>query len=247
MIFQTVIGLILTLLSLLLPSTRNLTPGENVGSMPPARPPALPPAEPNQFLAMVFSSLFWAIVIFVTVAAVGFFLRDRGVPINRQMFQRAWQGFWAWIRSLWQDLSIQIDNIRQTARQGRQEKGKPIEKPILDRRRLVRINALSTRDQLRYFYLSTVRRAGEQGVERQGSETPLEYAQDLKDSWPQTENDVDMLTDAFVKARYSISQIEEAEASAVRRIWKQLKSRLRKRTKSQDPDTSQDGGETGIR
>jgi hypothetical protein len=243
-LFNTVLGLLLSLLSLLLPRTRSMSTGDSVNPVPPARPPGLPPAEPNQLLAMILSSLFWAVIIFVTVVAVGFFLRDRGVRVNWQMVQRAWHSFLAWVRTLWQDFSIQVDSIRQTVRQSRQKREKPETKPAPVRQSLVRINALSPRGQLRYFYLATVRRAGEQGVERQGNETPLEYARDLKDSWPQTETEVDTLTDAFVRARYSARNIEEAEASAVRRTWKQIRSHLRKRSRSQDPATNQDGGDS---
>ena len=66
--------------------------------------------------------------------------------------------------------------------------------------RFIRLNALSAREQIRYFYLSTVRRAGERGVPRDRSETPSEFAADLKENWPEAEVDIEALTDAFLHA-----------------------------------------------
>jgi hypothetical protein len=45
--------------------------------------------------------------------------------------------------------------------------------------------------------------------------------------WPEAEENVDALTEAFEKARYSREAIREEEVSLVRRQWKRLKSSLR--------------------
>jgi hypothetical protein len=93
----------------------------------------------------------------------------------------------------------------------------------------IRLNALSAREQIRYFYLSTVRRAGERGVPRDRSETPSEFAADLKENWPEAEGDIEALTDAFLHARYSRQEIEDV--SPVKQTWKRVKSSLRRRNR----------------
>ncbi|MCZ7673481.1 MAG: DUF4129 domain-containing protein [Chloroflexi bacterium] len=46
---------------------------------------------------------------------------------------------------------------------------------------------------------------------RQESETPLEFAADLKTNWPDAQEEIDELTDAFLQARYSAIEIEETD------------------------------------
>ncbi len=88
--------------------------------------------------------------------------------------------------------------------------------PDSARRRFLRLNGLSPREQIMYFYLSTVKRAGEQGC-RAAGETPAEYATDLKQHWPDTEMDVDDLTSAFIEARYSPATSHRKRPTASRR------------------------------
>jgi hypothetical protein len=98
--------------------------------------------------------------------------------------------------------------------------------------RFIRLRGLSTREQIRYFYLSTVRRAGQRGVERGQSETPLEYASDLKSGWPEVEGEVDDLTDAFLEARYSRKSIGDNRLGRIKQTWKLVRTAVKKRRKN---------------
>jgi hypothetical protein len=95
----------------------------------------------------------------------------------------------------------------------------------------MRVNALSPREKVYYFYLSTVKRATQQGVTRKESETPLEFVDDLKTNWPDAEQEIEELTDAFLQARYSPKPIEEDIIPSIKKQWKRLKTDLRKRKK----------------
>ena len=86
---------------------------------------------------------------------------------------------------------------------------------------------LPPREQVRYFYLSTVRRAAGQGVQRQPSQTPGEFVHDLEVQWPQAELDEEALTEAFVSARYDAAEITKDEAREVKSIWQRVKQALR--------------------
>jgi hypothetical protein len=97
------------------------------------------------------------------------------------------------------------------------------------RSRLFRLNSLSPRDQIRYYYLSLVRRAGERGISRRRNETPLEYVQELRNKWPEAEEDLRGLTDGFMEARYGRGPIEKKEVNPIKEKWKRLKARMRGR------------------
>ena len=228
--------LFITLLSLFIPQssetdisqlTPTPTPQPTLNIFPPSAPTA-----PNETAAFIFSSAFWAVAIVLTVIAVSFFLRERGIQLDVSKLKQAWQQIQVWWRQLWQRASQQVAAIGQAVRdrlaiEREEEEGGERKRPF----RFIRVNALPPREQIRYFYLSIVRRAAEKGIERQQSETPLEYAQELKEELPDAEIDVETLTDAFLKARYSPQPIEKGEINPIKRRWKQLRSTLRRRRK----------------
>ena len=94
--------------------------------------------------------------------------------------------------------------------------------------RLSRPRARSPREQIRYYYLAIVHRAGEQGVPRAENETPLEYVDDLKSQWPEAQSELDELTRAFLEARYSPQPIDKPAVARVKEEWKRIRERLRR-------------------
>ena len=105
--------------------------------------------------------------------------------------------------------------------------------------RFIRLGGLKPREQIRYFYLSTVRRAGERGVQRNAAETPLEFADNLKGGWPEVEQEVEELTDAFLKARYSDDPITGGDVPEIKETWKDVRRQIRKRPSPEDSDSDQ--------
>lgn len=232
-ILAFILALFIGLLSLLFPKTQqaaDLTP--TATAEPLVIPtPALPPStEASETIQILTSSAFWAVAIVLTVLAFMFFWRERGLSFNEQTWQKFWTAVTQWWRDIWQGLSRQMAATRQAIQARRKqilgEKGVSVPQAPW---RFVRLNALSPRDQLRYFYLSTVERAGQRGVNRQESETPLEFAQDLKENWPDAELDVEKLTGAFLQARYSPQPIAAEQVNPVKAHWKRLRARLRRR------------------
>ncbi|HEX6383677.1 MAG TPA: DUF4129 domain-containing protein [Anaerolineae bacterium] len=215
-------------------------------SAPEARPDALEnlvvptpvpratPAAPNETAEIVVSSLFWTLIIVVTVMAIGFYLRERGYRLNAESLRRAWSAVSDWLRRIWRGASTQARDIQHAVRTRLRPQTKEEDQSKKSPWRFIRVNSLSPREQIRYFYLSTVRRAADQGVARQQSETPLEYAEDLKENWPEVEVDVEELTEAFLRARYSAQPIDREDVNPVKRRWKQLRARLRQRRRQED-------------
>ena len=99
--------------------------------------------------------------------------------------------------------------------------------------RFLRLNTLPPRDQIRYFYLATLKRAGQRGVVRSSHQTPNEYAAYLKDHWPDAEADIDHLTTAFLHAQYNPAPIEPERLPLHKAAWQRLKRLLRRQTRNQ--------------
>ena len=240
-IFVALMSILFLLLSLL------PIPGAN----PIEEPPPPPPVESlflqnqqatdamNETAAFIFSSAFWAIFIFVVIIAILFYVRERGFQFSRAQVGQSWQTFRQWLRDTWANLWLRMNGLHFSI--SFSARGKDVQKTAADtqkkrRWRFIRVNSLSPRDQIRYFYLSTLRRAKDRGVERQESKTPLEFVDDLKAFWPDTEADVDVLTDAFLKARYSADMIDDEDVLPIKDTWKNVRSKLRKPTKDSGVD-----------
>jgi hypothetical protein len=208
-------------------------PGEEPPPPPqePMQPPQMDPIiQTSETLQYILSSAFWAVVIILSIIAFAFFLRDRGIRLNNAFLQRIWLTLKLW----WQQLRQGINEQMQDIQGGLESLFTPKSKEATKKQppwRFMRINDLSPREKVHYFYLSTVKRADQKGVPRQKSETPLEFADDLKSNWPDTEQEIDELTDAFLHARYSRAPIEEDDVTPIKKQWKRLKSNLRKRKK----------------
>lgn len=210
------------------------------GAEEPLEPPGLTEIVPDQFMfdplpeqtpTPILGLIFWLVLIAAVIAAVIFFLRGRGVPITGSSFTtflaNTWQRLSNWFRSLWHGLGKQIQHIEQSIR----ERLQLVENPAGGVFSLGRppFRSLSPREKIRYYYLSVVRRAEEKGVERGKSETPSEFAADLKEEWPEADGEVEAITDAFLRARYSPQQMTGKDLGPVKETWNRIKSAIRKR------------------
>ena len=72
-----------------------------------------------------------------------------------------------------------------------------------------------------------IRRGGEQGLARKGSQTPYEYAAALEDAIPEVDDEVASLTSAYVNARYSRSEVDDVQVGLVKTYWERIRGALR--------------------
>jgi hypothetical protein len=238
---------ILSLPLLLLYALFSGRPVEDVPPQPPLSLEALQEAVPpevsslSETLAMVLSSAFWSVFIIGVVLALLFFLRERKGILQNASVDQIWPRFWDWLKNLWWIFSRRVENVRWQL--PKLFAVKEVESQPNDGQgsiwRFFRLGALAPREQIRYFYLSTVRRAGEKGVKREAAETPLEYVEDLKDGWPTVEEEVEELTDAFLKARYSDEPITPEDIPEIKESWMDVRRQLKKRSQPDD-DEAQD-------
>jgi hypothetical protein len=116
--------------------------------------------------------------------------------------------------------------------------------------RLLRVRGLSPREQVLYYYLSIVRRAGRQGYPRHGTQSPREYSAGLAPQLPQAQEDLDRLTQEFIEARYSRHPIEPPEANQAQTHWQQVKAALQRArdqvTGAKPPPGPGPSGGTGV-
>lgn len=226
----------LFIFSILLPFFSLFRGGNNEAAeeAPVATPPPLremmeqQPLPANELSQLLFSSFFWTVIIFLAASAILFYMRERGVVVNGRTPHTLWQRLLTWWRQIWLGLSAQTHTLRQTMRWRRKEQHAPSDTQVKPPWRFVRVNALPPREQVRYFYLSVVRRAAETGITRQANETPLEYVNDLKESWPEYAEEIEELTEAFLAARYSAQPVEKGLANAIKSTWKRLRASLRR-------------------
>lgn len=153
-------------------------------------------------------------------------LRDaRWLRIVFRLFDKLRARGLGWARSLRQGLAEGLARFRNRI-------------PALPPLRFWSLRRASPRDQVLYYYLSILRRAGEQGVRRKPSQTPDEYDPVLGTHVTDAEADVHALTSAFDRARYSGQPIDAAQAGTVRAVWERLRAALQSKRKPQDPDAA---------
>jgi hypothetical protein len=231
-IFTFFSGLIISVLVLLIRNSEQ-QPLPQDAPIPTPAPPQVtpPPATPDPLLTMVISSAFWALLIAIIIGSLLFFLRERGYRVNRARFDETRATVMTWLRELWARLSGGLRGARRKLRSRIQEFAPQAPAHVdisLPRPRLFHLNSLSPREQIRYYYLALVRRAGERGVSRGHNETPLEYIQELRSEWPDAEEDLRGLTEGFLEARYGRAPMEKSAVNPIKERWKRLKDRLRK-------------------
>jgi hypothetical protein len=174
--------------------------------------------------------LFFAIVMGGIFYVVRNYLRDRPElaealfalrPI--QLLRRGWTALWQWLRS-WAIRAQQTVGEHLSRRISRRFSPDGLSKLPS---RFFRIEALSTRERVLYYYMSILRRADRQGYPRQGHQTPQEYSVTLKPNLPEAEIELESLTEAFVEARYSQHEVKPEQGQRARASWERVRAALR--------------------
>lgn len=217
-------------------------PVEELPQLPTTVQPAVPPPPPvptAELPPWLGGVVVWLVVIVILILALRFFIGPDGLAVTKNRLRALGRRilalvgrWWAGARAAAVSLSIVIP-WRRGANVGQDG---TLRLPW----RFVRLNALSPRDRVRYFYLSTIRRAAEQGTVRQPSQTPVEFLRDLESTWPEAEGDATALTEAFLAARYDRVEISPDDAQKTKTVWERVKRALKQRQAAtgDDEDTT---------
>ena len=175
--------------------------------------------------------LIWLIMAGIVVYSLTAYLSGRGLHLNRGWLR--W--LWAWLLSrlgFWQGkLKMVTQRVRTLVQSRRMNEAGGETAPW----HFLSLRRLNPREQVRFFYLSTVRRATVHGVPRRPSETPREYEDDLKLNWPELDQELTSLTNFFIYARYSQHELRVEEARHAQQAWKRIKALLRSRKVPRQP------------
>jgi hypothetical protein len=242
LVFYIVAFLFIAILSLLGRSREGADPEE----LPPleeiAPPPEPPPSPlpPSEATTLLLGMIFWSVMLTVTIVALAFYLRERGYTFNVRLLRTLWQDFVSWLGQIGLGFRLRIDDL-WPSRQVREKKETAVSTtsstPWWQR---LWPGKLSPRERVRYYYLALVRQAGDAGVARQQHETPLEYERPLHDAWPETDREIEAMTQAFLHARYSRRPVDDEEAAMVEETWKTLKPRLKQPLPDSDTERQQE-------
>jgi hypothetical protein len=185
-------------------------------------------AERAPWLDIVLSSLFWTVISLIVGYSLIRFLVDRFELRLEADEPRTfwWTRLLGWLRVLFRRWRSRRRGVRDQ-RAARSALGDGA-RNIMGGLRFLSLRRLPPRALVRYFFLSTARRAAEAGQPRGPGQTPYEYQASLDEHFDGLEPDLAGLTSAFVRARYSPQPIESHDVDEVKPLWRRLKALLRR-------------------
>jgi hypothetical protein len=205
-----------------LPPSGDLSPPELLRSAPNA-----PGGAGLNWLELLRSLLFWAAALGMVAYVIRSYLRDHPELLKALTSLRPVRALRDLLAALWRRLAgltgVASQHISRRLRL-RRTRGQPASSEWPGR--LFRLGALSPRERILYYYLSTLRRAGQQGFPRHRAQTPHEYDDTLRPHLEQAQQEMTCLTQAFVEARYSRHIFDHQQDKRVRAHWKQVKAAL---------------------
>ena len=190
--------------------------------LPAYRPIASGPGVP--WWQTVRSVLFWMLLVAVGGYSLFRFMQDRGgllrwlsgIPLLR------------WVAQLLRDIRAAIGGLVSGAGESVGEwLARSADRETSPWPRYLSLRSLSPTQLVRYFYLSTLRRAENVGQSRDPHQTPYEYEGVLSAQVAEVADDLRQLTEAFVGARYGQGTFEVEELDPIRVSWRRLRSALR--------------------
>lgn len=232
----------LLLLLLMLPlawllSLLGQTPQERFGGLPELPPLPEPAAGPASlpWLEAFRSLIFWLLVAAIAWYFLKTYLNDHPEllqalksfkPIG--LFMNLFTYLWRRLTSLVQ-AGLELIPPRVRAGGGAGGQTGPA-----NYRRWAGLGGLSARERILYYYLNVLDRAAQHGAARRPHQTPYEYEPELGQTLPKAQSAFNVLTQAFVRARYSPEPWLEAQADLAKSLWQQIRRELRQFSRSQE-------------
>jgi len=222
---------VLFALSWLLGSVMQLLMGRPTSAGPiPSAPRMVPPPEPAAaegagwvWWPLVRSLIFWLVLTGVIGYSLYHYIGDRWGMLRWLRSVRLLR----WLGGLWSGMWRGAGRVATGVRAG-------VAKRLAARRarapsrawHYFSLRSMSPRERVRYYYLSVLHRSAREGFGRPPSATPLEYDAMLAAHLPEASEDVHLLSQAFVEARYSEHGISRDDAEAAKGGWQRLRRAL---------------------
>ena len=202
---------------------------------PPVAPPPphiTPPLDQTQqaappWLDLLKSILFWGTLLTVILFSLIYYLKQREdlVALLRAQSLVGWASkVGQWFLNLFHNVNARVD---ESVRQGiqrifRSRRGKNPGLLPFKRSR----SPADPREQILSAYLDLVLENQDGPLERKNAQTPREYQGTLQNSIPDAEEDIHLLTEAFIEARYTPHPISEKISRQARLSWKQISAAI---------------------
>jgi hypothetical protein len=208
--------------------------GNKTISLPPLDVPSYAPLQESNSAAalgwfeILKSLLSWIVMLGMVSYVVRSYLHDHPELPEAVTTLKAFRALRNFLLALWRRLVGLAEAVNERIPRGlplplRRMRSKSAEAGF----RFFRLGALSPRERVLYYYLSILRRAGRQGFPRYRSQTPHEYDAALEPHLPEAQQEMTLLTQAFVEARYSQHAVNRQQEKRVRADWQQVKAALR--------------------
>ncbi len=200
-------------------------PQPSLPSLQPQEPGGPGGAAPGWF-EILRSLLFWTVALGMVVYVVRSYLLDHLEILGALAALGPIRALRRFLAALWRRIVGLAETINERFPRRsllRRVSPRPSEGPF----RFFRLGALPPRERVLYYYLSILRRAGRQGFPRRRAQTPHEYDASLGPHLPEAQQEMSLLTQAFVEARYSRHAIDQERARQVRADWQRVKAGLR--------------------
>lgn len=223
-----VLLLLLTLPLAWLLSLFGQTPTQGVATPQlPILPDPPPSAAPLPWLEALRSLIFWLLAAAIAGYFLKVYLNDHPELVEALRGFRPLGFLIGLLGRLWQKLTGLAQAGLELLPHRMGLPGQEQNKGLSRYRRWAGLGGLSPRERILYYYLNILERAARQGAVRQKHQTPFEYEPDLSQAVPEAEPAVNLLTQAFVRARYSQEAWLEAQADLAKTLWQQIRQALR--------------------
>jgi hypothetical protein len=234
---QLILALVLLLFSLPFLLFGKVPPFFNRSALPVL--PRLPvqPAVPipsSAIWELARSILLWGSLLVILVFAFRQFVEQHDRILATLRKSRITN----WLLLAWQWLYRHADQTRASLPRAIADGWQGILARLEGKRSLPRpgwiiLRSLDPRQQIYFFYLAMIRRGDEQGLRRKPSQTPSEYAVQLEKALPSASEDIDSITEAFVRARYSRQEVDSRKADLVKATWARIRHAMQRKSKSE--------------
>lgn len=206
-------------------------------TLPPLEVPNYPPGgSAPPWLEVLRSLLFWLVLLAIAWYLLKIYFSDnpglvqglRQVKLMRfvlDLLAALWRRLAGLAEAGWDMIPKKVILTGQDGKLSR-----------LSLRRWAGIASLSPRERILYYYLNTLERARQRGPARADSQTPYEFEPRLSGAIPEAEQEVNILTRAFVQARYSLETFDDTQAELARVLWQRIRQALSEREQDKSRD-----------
>ena len=230
-----IMGLIIGLIAMLFGGDEEIVE-EPARERPEISAPQMEQVQPAEAPPWLGGTVFWIIIVLLLGYATYIYLQGRGV--NFQLIL-------AWLRQFlqgWKQIGDAFNEWRSRRlapdEDLKEKSGRSRVRRWLDELMLGR---LPPDEQVRYFYVSTLESAAEQGVKRRPGETPYSFQARLG---TQVESEdaaaAARLTDGFVNIEFARQSTEATAVPLLKRAWTQIRGALAG-LREEQPDSGQEG------